>query len=89
MTYGQTEQPSDMIRYTYEMCRVGRARGLSLGTVDVAYCSNLMLSLVFCSLTVCAFRGRGFGRRLQGGWDVRFQCYQAKVSIFRDLLLHL
>ncbi len=24
---------------------------------------------------------------LQGGWDVRFQCYQAKVSIFQDLLL--
>uniref|UniRef100_A0A671R9Q9 Ubinuclein-2-like n=1 Tax=Sinocyclocheilus anshuiensis TaxID=1608454 RepID=A0A671R9Q9_9TELE len=24
-----------------------------------------------------------------GGWDIRFQCYQAKVSIFRDLLLHL
>ncbi len=44
---------------------------------------------LFCFLSICAFRGCGFGRRLQGGWDVRFQCYQAKVSIFRDLLLHL
>ncbi len=25
----------------------------------------------------------------QGGWDVGFQCYQAKVSIFQGLLLHL
>ncbi len=25
MTYGRTEQPSDVIRYTYEMCRAGRA----------------------------------------------------------------
>ncbi len=28
MTYSQTEKPSDVIRYTYEMCRAGRARGL-------------------------------------------------------------
>ncbi len=39
------------------------------GNVDVVY---------------CAFRGLGFGRRLQAGWDVSFQCYQAKVSILRD-----
>ncbi len=49
----------------------------------------VMLSLVIWSVRVHAFRGRGFGRRLQGGWDVRFQWYQAKVSIFQDLLLHL
>ncbi len=23
------------------------------------------------------------------GWEVHIQCYQAKVSILRDLLLHL
>ncbi len=26
---------------------------------------------------------------MQGGQGIRFQCYQAKVSIFQDLLLHL
>ncbi len=35
-------------------------------------------------LSVCAFRGRGFGWRLQGGWDVRFQCYQA-ISAFSEI----
>ncbi len=35
MTHGRIEQKSDVIRYTYEMCRVGRARGLLLETVDV------------------------------------------------------
>ncbi len=41
-----------------------------------------MLSVVFWSVSVYAFRGHGFGRRLQGGWDIRFQRYQVKVSIF-------
>ncbi len=35
-------------------------------------------------LSVCAFRGRGFGWRLQGGWCVRFQCYQA-ISAFSEI----
>ncbi len=89
MTYGRTE-PLDVIWYsTYEMCRAGRAWGLYLGTVNVAYCGNLMLSLVVCLLNACVIRGRGFEQRLQGGGDVRFQCHQAKVSVFWDLLLHL
>ncbi len=62
-------------------------RGLELGTADVAYCSNVVSGILVCERI--AFRGRGFGRRLQGGWDVHFQCYQAKVSIFQDLLLNL
>ncbi len=33
------------------------ARGLELGTADVV-------------MSVYAFRGRGLGRRFQGGWDV-------------------
>jgi len=49
----------------------------------------VMLFLVFWSVSVYAFRGRGFGWRLQGGWDIRFQCYQAKVSIFQNLLQHI
>ncbi len=42
----------------------------------------------YCStFTNCTIKFSLFS--LQGGWDVRVQCYQAKVSIFQDLLLHL
>ncbi len=48
-----------------------------------------MSSLVFCFLSVCAFRGVALDGDCREGEDIHFQCYQAKVSIFRDLLLHL
>ncbi len=47
------------------------------------YCSNVVSGRLVC------VRSGGVALDLQGGWDVRFQCYQAKVSIFQDLLLHL
>ncbi len=49
------------------------------------YCSNVVSSL-------CAYMHSGgvaLDGDLQGGWDICFQCYQAKVSIFQDVLLHL
>ncbi len=53
--------------------------------VNNTWCIIVMLSLVVWSVCVHVFRGRDFGRQLQGGWDIRFQCYQAKVSIFHLL----
>ncbi len=50
--------------------------------------------MYFCNVVsgLCAHicsGGMGLDRDLQGGWGIRFQCYQAKVSIFQDVLLHL
>ncbi len=56
---------------------------------DVAYCSNVVSGILVCERIGYAFRVRGFRLRLQGGSDIHFQCYQAKVSIFQDLLPHL
>ncbi len=56
------------------------------GEWHVMYCNSVVSGRLVC-LCIC----------VQGAWlwtaiagrDVRFQCYQAKVSIFQDLLLHL
>ncbi len=39
---------------------------------------------VHSSVERMCVQGRGFGWRLQGGWDVRFQCYQA-ISAFSEI----
>ncbi len=49
------------------------------------YCSNVVSGRLICLRS----GGVALDGDLQGGWDVRFQSYQAKVSIFQDLLLHL
>ncbi len=49
------------------------------------YCSNVVSGRLVCMRS----GGVALDGELQGGWDVRFQCYQAKVSIFQDLLLHI
>ncbi len=79
-SYGRIEQLSHMIHMKW-------GGGGVFGTADVAYCSNVVSGILICE-QIC-IRGRGSGRRTQGRRDVRFQCYQAKISIFQDLLLHL
>ncbi len=63
--------------------------------IDFPTCLSTCVFVYLCALcsrrqdTSLARSRRARMAGKQGGWDVRVQCYEAKVSIFQGLLLHL